>query len=204
MRAVLIAAAAAFFLLPSSAHAGADASGWQFGASREVPPKHRAARHRVKVAKAHRKVKPVRAVAKRKPAVIATVAAVVLPSGPNCRSGVGALDCLVPELRDKAKAIVEKCMGVRVTSAVAPRPYRSNHPRHRAVDLAGNPECIYPMLKDWPGGYSTDYHTAPGGPHVHISYNPNGQEWGVRFAHSHYGAGARYATRRVRVKVARR
>ncbi|HEY4774287.1 MAG TPA: hypothetical protein VIH40_05650, partial [Xanthobacteraceae bacterium] len=67
----------------------------------------------------------------------------------------------------------------------------SNHARWRAADLVGNPRCIYPLLANWPGGYSTDYHdvrcrTARGWvrcPHVHLSWNPGGMEWGKRFAH---------------------
>lgn len=66
----------------------------------------------------------------------------------------------------------------------------SNHALRRAVDVQGNPACIYRHLKGWPGGFSTDYARAPGGPHVHISYN-RGREWGLRFAHRGYSR--RYA-----------
>lgn len=60
----------------------------------------------------------------------------------------------------------------------------SNHALHRAFDVSGNPRCIYRLLRGWPGGYSTDYWSAPGGPHVHISYNRR-KEWGARFRHRH-------------------
>jgi hypothetical protein len=59
------------------------------------------------------------------------------------------------------------------------------------VDVRGNPRCIYAHLKRWPGGYSTDYAVVD---HVHISYNPGGQEWGLRFAHN--GGGHSYSHRR--------
>ena len=93
---------------------------------------------------------------------------------------------IVAPLKAKAEEIVAAC-GSRVVSAYRPGARiptgrLSNHARHRAVDLQGNPSCIYRHLKGWPGGYSTDYSSAPGGAHVHISYNRN-MEWGARFAH---------------------
>jgi hypothetical protein len=87
---------------------------------------------------------------------------------------------VTPVLVAKTREIMSSC-GSIVVSAVARRPNRSNHPIGRAVDLVGNPTCIYAHLKGWPGGYSTDYSAVR---HVHISYNPGGQEWGVRFAHN--------------------
>jgi hypothetical protein len=86
---------------------------------------------------------------------------------------------VTPVLAAKTRQIVATC-GSTVISAVSARGNRSNHPIGRAVDLRGNPGCIYAQLKGWPGGYSTDYAAAQ---HVHISYNPGGQEWGLRFAH---------------------
>lgn len=97
----------------------------------------------------------------------------------GCRSGVGSLSCVIGPLGTKAREIVDAC-GSRVVSAIAGRANKSNHPIGRAVDLVGNPGCIYSHLHGWPGGYSTDYGRVH---HVHISYNPGGQEWGVRFAH---------------------
>lgn len=97
----------------------------------------------------------------------------------GCRSGIAALSCVVAPLATKAKEIVDSC-GSQVASAIAGRPNKSNHPIGRAVDLVGNPTCIYSHLGGWPGGYSTDYGRVH---HVHISYNPGGQEWGIRFVH---------------------
>jgi hypothetical protein len=99
---------------------------------------------------------------------------------------------VTPVLAAKAREIVAVC-GSIVISAVAGRPNRSNHPGGRAVDLQGNPACIYDHLQGWLGGYSTDYATAPGGKHVHVSWNPGGQEWGARFVHRH--GKSRYAHR---------
>jgi hypothetical protein len=98
-----------------------------------------------------------------------------------------SLHGVVAPLADKARAIVAAC-GSKVVSSVriGARVYggnASNHARGRAVDLQGNPRCIYAQLKDWPGGVSIDYARAPGGPHVHVSYNPGGMEWGLRFNH---------------------
>jgi hypothetical protein len=97
------------------------------------------------------------------------------------RSGGGSVSLagVTPVLAAKARQIVASC-GSAVISGVSARGNRSNHPIGRAVDLRGNPGCIYAQLKGWPGGYSTDYASAG---HVHISYNPGGQEWGLRFAH---------------------
>ncbi|MEO6381994.1 MAG: hypothetical protein ABIO35_08350 [Nitrobacter sp.] len=97
-----------------------------------------------------------------------------------------SLKGVTPVLAAKAQEIVRDC-GSKIVSAVAGRHNRSNHPRGRAVDMQGNPACIYAHLVGWAGGYSTDYHTAPGGKHTHISWNPGGQEWGVRFVHHHHG-----------------
>jgi hypothetical protein len=103
---------------------------------------------------------------------------------------------VTPVLAEKTREIVSAC-GSKVVSAVAGRSNKSNHPRGRAVDLSGNPSCIYAHLKNWPGGVSTDYWTAPGGKHVHVSYNPGGQEWGLRFAHRH--AKVKFAARKPRL-----
>jgi hypothetical protein len=94
---------------------------------------------------------------------------------------------VTPVLAAKARQIVANC-GSTIVSAVSRRGIRSNHPIGRAVDIKGNPGCVYAQLKGWPGGYSTDY-AATG--HVHISYNPGGQEWGLRFAHGAHGPGTR-------------
>lgn len=57
----------------------------------------------------------------------------------------------------------------------------SLHASGNAVDMQGNPTCIYAHLHGWPGGYSTDYSRVR---HVHISYDAaGGREMGLRFAH---------------------
>jgi hypothetical protein len=101
---------------------------------------------------------------------------------------------LVPPLAAKAAEIVAAC-GSQIISAVrhtyiAGTRRISLHASGEAVDLRGNPSCIYAHLKGWPGGYSTDYGRAR---HVHVSYSSGGREWGVRFAH---GGGRRAKHRR--------
>jgi hypothetical protein len=111
------------------------------------------------------------------------------------RSGSVSLAGVTPVLAAKARQIASSC-GSSVISAVSRRGGRSNHPIGRAVDMRGNPSCIYAQLKGWPGGYSTDYRSAG---HVHISYNPGGQEWGLRFAHGgHTHSATRIASARAR------
>lgn len=100
------------------------------------------------------------------------------------RSGSLSLSGVVAPLASKVQEIVADC-GSRIISARSGRANRSNHPIGRAVDIQGNPHCIYAHLQGWPGGYSTDYETAPNAKHVHVSYNPGGMEWGLRFVHRH-------------------
>jgi hypothetical protein len=107
------------------------------------------------------------------------------------RGGSTSLAGVVGPLAAKARQIAASC-GSRVVSAVRAGGH-SHHSTGHAVDLQGNPSCIYAMLRGWPGGVSTDYGSAPGGPHVHVSYAPGGREWGLRFAHR--GGAARFAAR---------
>lgn len=105
------------------------------------------------------------------------------PGGRNSTSLAG----ITPPLAAKAREIVADC-GSKVVSSIrrGARVYggnASNHASGRAIDLQGNPACIYAHLQDWPGGVSTDYSRAPGGAHVHVSHNPGGMEWGMRFKH---------------------
>jgi len=100
---------------------------------------------------------------------------------------------VTPVLAAKARQIASAC-GSSIISTVSGRGIRSNHPIGRAVDMKGNPSCIYAHLKGWPGGYSTDYAAVA---HVHISYNPGGQEWGLRFAHGGGRSHTRYAGRSI-------
>lgn len=107
---------------------------------------------------------------------------------------------VVPPLAAKALAIKAAC-GARVVSGVrrtriAGSRRISLHAYGRAVDLQGNPGCIYRQLAGWPGGVSTDYGRVR---HVHVSYDPQGREWGRRFAHYRVGKRnifRRYAMRR--------
>lgn len=78
--------------------------------------------------------------------------------------------------------------GVRRGARVAGTRRLSLHHSGHAVDMAGNPRCIYAHLKGFVGGYSTDYGRVS---HVHISLG--GREDGVRFAH--YTGRRRYASR---------
>jgi hypothetical protein len=112
--------------------------------------------------------------------------------------GSAGLSGVVPPLAAKAREITAACgskviSGVRHTRIAGTR-LMSLHASGRAVDIQGNPSCIYRHLANWPGGYSTDYaRISP--PHVHISYDPNGREWGRRFAHHHVKKRTRYAGR---------
>lgn len=108
---------------------------------------------------------------------------------PNAEKGK-SLDGVVPMLAEKVRDIVSTC-GSTVWSAVrhtyiAGTRIISQHASGTAVDVHGNPGCIYAMLRGWPGGYSTDYGRVN---HVHISYG--GREHGARFVHG----GHRYARR---------
>lgn len=82
----------------------------------------------------------------------------------------------------KAREIESACgshvlSGLRHTR-VAGTHRMSLHASGHAVDMAGNPGCIYAHLRGWSGGYSTDYARVH---HIHISLG--GREDGIRFAH---------------------
>lgn len=100
-----------------------------------------------------------------------------------------SLSAIVAPLAAKAAEIVAACPGARVVSAVrrtriAGTRRMSLHATGKAIDMQGNPACIYAQLGDWPGGYTTDYARVR---HVHISYDRDGgREWGQRFAHGGY------------------
>lgn len=106
------------------------------------------------------------------------------------------------ELRSKVESILQACPGSKVISAIRHTRIRgtrhiSLHASGRAVDMTGNAGCLYTQLKDWPGGYSTDYARMK---HVHISIG--GPEHGLRFAHGRGGPkGKRYAKRYQRRSV---
>lgn len=94
---------------------------------------------------------------------------------------------IVPTLAAKASEIIGACPGARVISAVrhtyvAGTRRISLHASGKAVDVTGNPGCIYARLRGWPGGYSVDYARVR---HVHVSYDAQGhREWGARFYHN--------------------
>lgn len=110
---------------------------------------------------------------------------------------------IVAPLAAKVSEIQTAC-GSRVVSAVrhtrvAGTRVMSLHASGQAVDMAGNPSCIYSALHGWAGGYSTDYSRVA---HVHISWG--GREHGVRFAHGGHRHVRRYARHRhVRYAAAR-
>jgi hypothetical protein len=101
---------------------------------------------------------------------------------PRHRPAGVSLIGVVPQLAAKITDIVGTC-GSEVVSAVrhtyiAGTHRISQHANGTAVDITGNPSCIYSMLRGWPGGVSTDYSRVH---HVHISIG--GPEDGRRFVH---------------------
>jgi hypothetical protein len=94
--------------------------------------------------------------------------------------GVAGID---GTLAAKAHEIVANCgstiiSGFRPGARIAGTRHASMHASGRAVDIKGNPGCIYSHLHGWPGGYSVDYGSVQ---HVHVSLG--GFEDGVRFSH---------------------
>lgn len=112
---------------------------------------------------------------------------------PPAQAG-GLLAGIADALAAKAGEIVGVCgsrvaSGLRPGARVAGTRHPSLHASGRAVDLVGNPRCIYARLAGWPGGYSVDYGRVR---HVHVSLG--GREDGLRF--SHRGGGRRHGRRR--------
>jgi hypothetical protein len=107
---------------------------------------------------------------------------------------------IVPALAAKVAQIQSSCAGAHVISGLRHTRIRGSgrmslHATGEAVDMRGNPSCIYAQLRDWPGGYSTDYGRVQ---HVHISLAANGREAGLRFAHGggrHHRHHRRHASR---------
>ncbi len=125
--------------------------------------------------------------------------AIATPFGVTIKAIGVSLAGVVSPLAAKAQEICSAC-GSKVISAVSHRYVRGSgrlslHASGRAVDITGNPGCIYAHLRGWPGGVSTDYATIRPN-HVHISYSPNGREWGLRFAHYRGGKHRRHYARR--------
>ena len=103
---------------------------------------------------------------------------------------------LIPELATKAAEIVSSCAShvistIRHGAVIAGSGRPSLHRDGRAVDIQGNPSCIYAHLSGWRGGYSVDYSAVR---HVHVSLG--GREDGARFVHGG-GHHHRYAYRHV-------
>lgn len=101
-------------------------------------------------------------------------------------ASIGALTAgVVAPLAAKVAEIEADC-GSKLISGIRHRFVAgtrrlSLHAAGKAVDLTGNPGCIYAHLAGWPGGYSTDY---PRMRHVHLSYDADGgREMGLRFVH---------------------
>lgn len=121
---------------------------------------------------------------------------------------------LVPGLATKTSEILGACnthiasayrRGARVAGSGRPSLH-SLYPS-QAVDLVGDPSCIYAHLKKWAGGYSVDYRAVR---HVHVSLSSSGRERGARFVHyrstryaRHVRKSHRYAMRPQRYEVQR-
>jgi hypothetical protein len=102
---------------------------------------------------------------------------------------------IVPALAAKVAEIQSACPGAHVISGVRHTRIRGSgrmslHATGEAVDMRGNPSCVYAQLRDWSGGYSTDYGRVQ---HIHISLAANGREAGLRFTH---GGGKSHRHRR--------
>jgi hypothetical protein len=103
------------------------------------------------------------------------------------RKHLGSLTSLASvggTLAAKTHEIVASCGSAVISSfragaRVAASGRASLHASGRAVDVRGNPGCIYAHLHGWSGGYSTDYASVQ---HVHISLG--GREDGLRFGHN--------------------
>jgi hypothetical protein len=132
---------------------------------------------------------PVQALAYA-PEVAPAVREAVAPAGTSMTGVVAPLAAKVAEIQSA-------CPGAHVISSI--RHTRIHGTRHmslhatgEAVDMRGNPSCIYAQLRDWSGGYSTDYGRVQ---HVHISLAANGREAGLRFAHGGGRGHRRFAKR---------
>jgi hypothetical protein len=121
---------------------------------------------------------------------------------------VGMIGGVSAPLAAKAREIAGACGSTIISghrrTRVAGTGRMSLHASGRAVDMRGNPGCIYAHLQGWPGGYSTDYGRVK---HVHISLG--GSEDGLRFAHgghhrhyAHAGHRHRFAHAHSRYRVA--
>lgn len=113
---------------------------------------------------------------------VSTAPVVQAPMVTARRADGARVSGLVATLAEKVAQISAACgaqviSGVRHTR-VAGTGTMSLHASGQAVDMRGNPGCIYGLLQGWAGGYTTDYGRVH---HVHISWG--GREQGLRFAH---------------------
>lgn len=93
---------------------------------------------------------------------------------------VAPLASKVAELQAACGSVMTPHGGVRHTYVKHTRSL-SLHASGKAVDMSGNPRCLYAHLAGWQGGYSIDYGRVR---HVHISWDQDGgKEWGVHFRH---------------------
>jgi hypothetical protein len=102
---------------------------------------------------------------------------------PGQTGSTASLASVHGQLAAKANEIVSSCgstviSGMRPGARIAGTGHESMHASGRAVDIRGNPSCIYSHLHGWPGGYSVDYGAVQ---HVHVSLG--GFEDGVHFSH---------------------
>lgn len=118
----------------------------------------------------------------------------VVATRSNRRTSVAGI---VSPLAAKVAQIQAACgssvvSGVRHTRIAGTRRM-SLHAQGKAVDMVGNPSCMYSQLRGWSGGYSTDYGRMR---HIHISYDvEGGREMGLRFAHGGHRKYQRRAAR---------
>lgn len=138
------------------------------------------ARYRARTAHRHAKLHPVSKITFR--------AVLVITKRPtHHRAGSRDLRNITPVLAVKIREILGACQtkvvsGYRPSATIAGSGHASLHSRFpaEAVDVAGDPRCIYARLKHWKGGYSVDYAAVR---HVHISFAHDRKEHGARFTH---------------------
>lgn len=114
-------------------------------------------------------------------------------AGPSFAGSV-SLSGVSTALVAKAHEIERACgssviSGFRAHARVAGSGRPSLHASGHAIDIKGNPSCIYARLQGWHGGYSTDY-----GAVQHVHFSLGGREDGMRFVH--HGSGRQHARHR--------
>jgi len=112
------------------------------------------------------------------------------PASPTFQRGGAIVSALAAKVREISSSCGSSVVsGVRHTHIANTRTM-SLHATGQAVDMRGNPRCIY-------------QHLSGRVQHVHISYSAGGREWGIRFAHgghhrfayAHQHRHRRYASR---------